>query len=106
MSFLVFFLMQRRPPSSTRTDTRFPYTTLFRFLARLGRRAQRLDDGRVLRGAIERLLDGDDRRIVGRLAQELHHHVEALVGMVDDEDRKRTRLNSSHSCASRMPSYA
>src|SRR3546814_12612548 len=29
--FLVFFfLMIRRPPRSTRTDTRFPYTTLFR----------------------------------------------------------------------------
>src|SRR3546814_20089503 len=27
---LVFFLMGRRPPSSTRTDTPFPYTTLFR----------------------------------------------------------------------------
>src|SRR3546814_14517442 len=26
----VFFLMHRRPPSSTRTHTRFPYTTLFR----------------------------------------------------------------------------
>src|SRR3546814_14548701 len=25
-----FFLMVRRPPSSTRTDTLFPYTTLFR----------------------------------------------------------------------------
>src|SRR3546814_17782304 len=25
-----FFLMKRRPPRSTRTDTRFPYTTLFR----------------------------------------------------------------------------
>src|SRR3546814_11714957 len=29
MSF-VFFLMIRRPPRSTRTDTLFPYTTLFR----------------------------------------------------------------------------
>src|SRR3546814_4341856 len=31
-SFLVlfFFLMIRRPPRSTRTDTLFPYTTLFR----------------------------------------------------------------------------
>src|SRR3546814_20915995 len=28
--FLVFFLMIRRPPRSTRTDTLFPYTTLFR----------------------------------------------------------------------------
>src|SRR3546814_13067807 len=25
-----FFLMSRRPPRSTRTDTLFPYTTLFR----------------------------------------------------------------------------
>src|SRR3546814_3017725 len=27
---MVFFLMIRRPPISTRTDTLFPYTTLFR----------------------------------------------------------------------------
>src|SRR3546814_17714778 len=31
VSFLFFFfLMIRRPPRSTRTDTLFPYTTLFR----------------------------------------------------------------------------
>src|SRR3546814_5517575 len=29
-TFLFFFLMIRRPPRSTRTDTLFPYTTLFR----------------------------------------------------------------------------
>src|SRR3546814_6688152 len=37
MCFPIFFLMIRRPPRSTRTDTLFPYTTLFRsevFLAR------------------------------------------------------------------------
>src|SRR3546814_18360072 len=28
--FFVFFLIIRRPPRSTRTDTLFPYTTLFR----------------------------------------------------------------------------
>src|SRR3546814_5237750 len=28
--FVFFFLMIRRPPRSTRTDTLFPYTTLFR----------------------------------------------------------------------------
>src|SRR3546814_3377862 len=28
---MFFFLMIRRPPRSTRTDTLFPYTTLFRF---------------------------------------------------------------------------
>src|SRR3546814_13786283 len=27
---IIFFLMIRRPPRSTRTDTLFPYTTLFR----------------------------------------------------------------------------
>src|SRR3546814_12474543 len=36
-SCICFFLMIRRPPRSTRTDTLFPYTTLFRSL--LGRRA-------------------------------------------------------------------
>src|SRR3546814_17841951 len=30
----VFCLMIRRPPRSTRTDTLFPYTTLFRSLAK------------------------------------------------------------------------
>src|SRR3546814_15297393 len=30
MLFFFFFLMLRRPPISTRTDTLFPYTTLFR----------------------------------------------------------------------------
>src|SRR3546814_15139897 len=30
-----FFLMIRRPPRSTRTDTLFPYTTLFRSRQRL-----------------------------------------------------------------------
>src|SRR3546814_5982395 len=30
VSFCFFFLMIRRPPRSTRTDTLFPYTTLFR----------------------------------------------------------------------------
>src|SRR3546814_8421650 len=30
LHFSFFFLMIRRPPRSTRTDTLFPYTTLFR----------------------------------------------------------------------------
>src|SRR3546814_7788698 len=33
---VLFFLMIRRPPRSTRTDTLFPYTTLFRSLAAHG----------------------------------------------------------------------
>src|SRR3546814_19435109 len=32
-SSLFFFLMLRRPPRSTRTDTLFPYTSLFRSLS-------------------------------------------------------------------------
>src|SRR3546814_4081087 len=36
---LVFFLMIRRPPRSTRTDTLFPYTTLFRSAQANSRRA-------------------------------------------------------------------
>src|SRR3546814_1709708 len=43
--FIVFFfLMRRRPPRSTRTDTRFPYTTLFR--SRLRKRLEPLRFGR------------------------------------------------------------
>src|SRR3546814_20079787 len=38
LSFSIFFLMIRRPPRSTRTDTLFPYTTLFRSLVALERR--------------------------------------------------------------------
>src|SRR3546814_1848809 len=39
--------MIRRPPRSTRTDTLFPYTTLFRSL---GRRNNRHDEADALRG--------------------------------------------------------
>src|SRR3546814_3775659 len=42
MSYLFCFFMIRRPPRSTRTDTLFPYTTLFRS-AEARRRAE--DDG-------------------------------------------------------------
>src|SRR3546814_19782080 len=38
--------MSRRPPRSTRTDTLFPYTTLFRSLVRT-RTARCLDGGRA-----------------------------------------------------------
>src|SRR3546814_20173025 len=44
---MFFFLMIRRPPRSTRTDTLFPYTTLFRSLyyrTRLGLWIARAED--------------------------------------------------------------
>src|SRR3546814_19805783 len=40
----IFFLMIRRPPRSTRTDTLFPYTTLFRSLSAAGARHHRAGD--------------------------------------------------------------
>src|SRR3546814_13204567 len=44
-SVFFFFLMIRRPPRSTSTDTLFPYTTLFRSAAglRVGQRAAFLE---------------------------------------------------------------
>ena len=42
-------------------------------------------DRQISRGAIQRLLDGDDIRIAGRLMQEVDHDVEQLVGVMNDE---------------------
>src|SRR2546426_10945193 len=64
--FLFFFLMIRRPPRSTL----FPYTTLFRSI----------DDIRVAEQIIKKRLDG----LQGIGPAEL------------EQDRKSTRLNSSH----------
>ncbi len=54
-------------------------------LARLGRGDQRRDHRRLLAGAVQRLLDRDDIGIGCRLAQEIDHHLEAFVGVVDDD---------------------
>src|SRR3546814_17801892 len=106
--------MIRRPPRSTRTDTLFPSTTLFRSVealqvlrvvegdgdrrlaARLGH-LSRADAGQVAVDLIDvdvtqgnaRQLDDDGGQLVGRMTGaciELHNVV----------DRKSTRLNSSH----------
>src|SRR3546814_3661674 len=52
---LFFFLMIRRPPRSTRTDTLFPYTTLFRSHAEAqaeGIARVDLADGLVVEGLV------------------------------------------------------
>src|SRR3546814_7306711 len=54
-NMLFFFLMIRRPPRSTRTDTLFPYTTLFRSWAapspdRTSPAAARFPDSRRVAG--------------------------------------------------------
>src|SRR3546814_3199556 len=41
--FVFFFLMIRRPPRSTRTDTLFPYTTLFRSILLFAATDRRVD---------------------------------------------------------------
>src|SRR3546814_15083402 len=63
--FFFFFLMIRRPPRSTRTDTLFPYTTLFRS----GDEAQgAVEDRQPDVEPVQRLLDsphiGGDRRAI------------------------------------------
>src|SRR3546814_17418059 len=52
---LFFFLMIRRPPRSTRTDTLFPYTTLFR--SAQGRAIKDLQQAQLPRPEIEQELE-------------------------------------------------
>src|SRR3546814_20806020 len=82
-----FFLMIRRPPRSTRTDTLFPYTTLFRSQSAPGGDLQR-QQALSSQGAYDRLfrLSGD-RGDRGQPKPALLHV---------PRDRKSTRLNSSH----------
>src|SRR3546814_18659465 len=58
---LIFFLMIRRPPRSTRTDTLFPYTTLFRSFQRVD-----VDDLAVLHAARDLMPDSGDADRPGR----------------------------------------
>src|SRR3546814_11706277 len=53
MSCFFFFLMSRRPPRSTRTDTLLPYTTLFRSIQRYRGADQQFDqnDGELGKAA-------------------------------------------------------
>src|SRR3546814_21149596 len=86
LSCVVFFLMIRRPPRSTRTDTLFPYTTLFRSigLRALLRLVAELDRLHRLRWTSEGL-----RQRIGQ------HAIAAFVdrrGRVhDDEKREQQR---------------
>src|SRR3546814_11250715 len=88
----IFFLMIRRPPRSTRTDTLLPYTTLFRSVDMVDRSPAEVDGARV------------EKRRIGRqtLAVRTEH-----VPTVNEVDRRievdragrrseEPRLNSSH----------
>src|SRR3546814_11490329 len=89
------FLMIRRPPRSTRTDTLFPYTTLFR--SANGKQPVRkvnhrygavLDRGNLANVGLGRLLSGFTKILAGT--------AEYLAPGGHVVDRKSTRLNSSH----------
>src|SRR3546814_1608749 len=114
--------MIRRPPRSTRADTPFPYTTLFRSLACLRGRdgggatiefAQRLAHGvageqfaqlvgvalaqRQRFGAAVEHDVGLDRDQVAIERQAFEGAAQVLADLaLDAGDRKSTRLNSSH----------
>src|SRR3546814_13575794 len=114
VKLLFFFLMLRRPPRSTRTDTLFPYTTLFRSvgdpsrlaledvgLAALSGRASGITIERVARLREHTSAIAAERRNGDRHEGEQKHrdrcrsnpHLRAKKGW---KDRKSTRLNSSH----------
>src|SRR3546814_15596522 len=93
----VFFLMVRRPPISTRTDTLFPYTTLF-----LSWQEARSFNHSAVAAAAQRL-----RRLVLRRSARSPARRRARAGgraacpgsadgVLRPADRKSTRLNSSH----------
>src|SRR3546814_15140097 len=98
---LLFLLMMRRPPISTRTDTLFPYTTLFRSDAASAlialNRLWQTNLGRDELMALARPLGADvPVFIYGRPA--FAQGIGNILSPVDlpERDRKSTRLNSSH----------
>src|SRR3546814_17269821 len=100
--------MCRRPPRSTRTDTLFPYTTLFRSAFRIEREdafGKGGDDARAIDAQAPRLADQPEFDRIPVEPRELLQRVEFQAAeapfaigdhIVGKEDRKSTRLNSSH----------
>src|SRR3546814_17833441 len=82
-----FFLSIRRPPRSTRTDTLFPYTTLFRSLAWL------IWELTYAHPSVDLRLFKNRNFMLGTIAFCLGYAVFFANVLID---RKSTRLNSSH----------
>src|SRR3546814_15809444 len=89
----IFFLMIRRPPRSTRTDTLFPYTTLFRSSKKADRQTGS-SGGPARRRATSVLRRG--RSIRNPARRRGRKGRACLCGRNVEIDRKSTRLNSSH----------
>src|SRR3546814_3955605 len=110
--------MLRRPPRSTRTDTLFPYTTLFRSYAALSGEEQGLFGGKIVAAKAR----AEGWRIEAVLNNDMIGNIAGINGVIDNttarvfaegtrvtetpaeararrftggEDRKSTRLNSS-----------
>src|SRR3546814_18490609 len=89
----VFCLMIRRPPRSTRTDTLFPYTTLFRSML------QTVMNMAAMTGPNNEPVEAGDRDTAERRNQDQrigHFGFSADEDRTQHIDRKSTRLNSSH----------
>src|SRR3546814_11777001 len=97
--------MIRRPPISTRTYTLVPYTTLFRS-HRLDELHKRMDADPSPRNVKAFTTAEDEFRMAGGYAAESEvRRIAAGLGLASDrldlpsphfQDRKSTRLNSSH----------
>src|SRR3546814_20007038 len=102
-AFFLFFLIILRPPISTRTDTLFPYTTLFRsalLVAGTDQLEQHARLGLVL-GDVGEIVEDQEVEVVepvdGRFQRQLTAgNLELLDEIGGAGDRKSTRLNSSH----------
>src|SRR3546814_11571144 len=100
----LFFLMKRRPPRSTLTDTLFPYTTLFRSSKKfyVASVPEFLREGSAVHDTLhpDRVLIGAHEKKVQTVLTQLHEPFGVPVIIVSPEsaqiDRKSTRLNSSH----------
>src|SRR3546814_13334675 len=91
LRYYIFFLMIRRPPRSTRTYTLLPYTTLFRS-ALFVRSADKTDCGHDIAPAKPGAIPGAPAAREWRQARARTRR----AGATAEEDRKSTRLNSSH----------
>src|SRR3546814_20626701 len=97
---LVFLLMLRRPPISTRTDTLFPYTALFRSCTRCSvaiPAAARVSNRSLHHPFPQLLFEYAASDAVAAVARGVGFLVvDRSVNNHCRSDRKSTRLNSSH----------
>src|SRR3546814_13975877 len=100
MFFFFFFLMIRRPPRSTRTDTLFPYTTLFRSRILAARAMLPVSVPHDMRAAPEPHHQENQSGPEREVDQGFHGGILPRVSPGPcawwTPDRKSTRLNSSH----------